>query len=153
MTVRSLADAATVVVELHPHLTGAGFERRVAADEVVLDAEEVVAVRRPALVEVQAPATGDAALDDDRTVGATLGDLDLGGDRVGLVLERQDRTLRQTTHPAEQLLAVALDQLWTACEVRVEPFDQPIVEWQHVVLHGLDQPEPLQFVQPVGLLG
>ena len=40
-------------------------------------------------MEVQAPATGDAALDDGRTVGATLGNLDLGGDRVGLVPERQ----------------------------------------------------------------
>ena len=34
----------------------------------------------------------------------------------------------------------------------VETFDAPIVEGQDVVLHGFDEPEPLQVVQLVGLL-
>ena len=47
-----------------------------------LEAEEVVAVGRAALMEVEAPAGVGAALGDDHALGATLGYLDLRRDGV-----------------------------------------------------------------------
>src|SRR5438034_5567002 len=41
-------------------------------------------------------------LGDDHAVGAGLGDLDFGGHRVRLVLDRDDRAFAQPAHAAEQ---------------------------------------------------
>ena len=51
------------------------------------EAEEVVAVGRPALVEVEAPAAEGAALGDDHALAAALGHHDLRRHRVRLVLD------------------------------------------------------------------
>ena len=72
--VAALAESAAVVGELHPHLVLARRDRLVAVDLEPLEAEEVVAVGRPALVEVEAPAAEGAALGDDHARGAALRD-------------------------------------------------------------------------------
>ena len=69
-----------------------------------------------------------------------------------LVLEDDERVLGQPAHPAEQDLAVAADELRPPREVGVEPLDPPIVERQDVVLAGLDEEQPLEVGQLVGLL-
>jgi hypothetical protein len=83
----ALADAAAVVGELHPRLVGAGGQLRVGADVGAQDTDEVVGVAEPSLVGVQRPAAEVAAL------GAGLGHVDLGGHRVGVVLDVDDRVL------------------------------------------------------------
>ena len=75
---------------------------------------------------------------------------DLGGHRVRLVLDVDDRAFGQPAHAAEQQLRVALDQLRPAGDVRVGALGKAIVQGQHVVLGRLDQPEPLQLVQLLG---
>ena len=70
--VAALGQTAAVVGELHPHLVLARGNRLVGGDEVVLDAEEVVAVLQLALVRVQRPAADAAALGDDHAGGAGL---------------------------------------------------------------------------------
>ena len=56
----------------HPFLT---------VDPELLQPEEVVAVRRPALVEVQAPASERTSLGDDHTFDAVGRHVHLGRDR------------------------------------------------------------------------
>jgi hypothetical protein len=86
-------------------------------------------------------------------LGAGLRHDELGGDRVGLVLDVDHRTLRQPPHAAEQQLGVALDQGRPPGQVRVEALADPVVKRQHVVLGRLDQPEALELMQLVGMLG
>ncbi len=54
--------------------------------------------------------------------------------------------------PAEQDLAVAVDELRPPGQVRVEALDAAVVERQDVVLAGLDEEQPLEMGQPLGLL-
>ena len=81
-----------------------------------------------------------------------LGTDDLGRHRVRLVLEREDRVLAQPAHAPEQQLRLAADELRAAGEVGVEALDAAVVERQHVVAGRLDQEQPLQLVQLLGLL-
>ena len=143
----ALAQAAAVVGELHPHLTLAGRHDRVALDLELPQAEEVVAVDGPAVLEIQAPAAEGAALGDDHPFGAAVGHDDLRRHGVRLVLHHHHRVLRQPPHPAEQHLAGAADELRAPGEVRVEALDAAVVEWQDVVLRRLDQEQPLQLAQ------
>ncbi len=64
-----------------------------------------------------------------------------------LVLDVDDRVLGQPAHAAEQDLPLTLDQHGPAGAVRVHPFGDAVVQRQHVVARGLDQPQPLQLVQ------
>jgi hypothetical protein len=73
-----------------------------------LEAEEVVVVRRSALVEVEAPACVGAALGDDHAPSTLVGDGDLGGHGVGLVLDVDGRVLAEPRHPAEEELGGAM---------------------------------------------
>ena len=54
--------------------------------------------------------------------------------------------------PPNSSWRVALDELRAAGEVGVEALDAPVVERQHVVLRRLDQEQPLQLAQLLGLL-
>src|SRR5215212_6480176 len=83
----ALGQPAAVVGELHPQLMLARRDRPVADDLEPLQPEQVVAIGRPATGGVQAPATEGAALGDDHPGGAAVRDDQLGGDRIGLVLE------------------------------------------------------------------
>ena len=85
--------------------------------------------------------------------GTGVGDGEVGGDGVGLVLDVDHAVLRQPAHAAEQHLGVALDELGAAGEVGVEPLELAVVQREDVVLAGLDQEQPLQVAQPVGMLG
>ncbi len=102
--VAALGEAAAVVFELHPDLVLAGRDRLVGFGEVVLDAEEVVAVLELAVLDVERPATDRAALRDDHALGAAFRHVDLGRDRVRLVLEREHARLAHA-HALEQELA------------------------------------------------
>src|SRR5262249_21214558 len=87
----ALRDAAAVVRELHPHLMRPGRNGLTPFDDRLLQAEEVVAILRFAVLRVQAPAAGDPADGDDDAFGTGCGHLDLGGDRMRLVLQVQHR--------------------------------------------------------------
>ena len=50
---------------------------------------------------------------------------------------------------ARVAVVLTADQRRPAGELRVEPLGGPVVEGEHVVLDGLDQPQPLQLVQLV----
>ena len=132
--VAALSEPTAVVRELDADLVLAGGDRRFAVDLELLEPEEVVAVRRLALVGVERPTAERATLRDDHALGAALRHLDLGRDRVRLVLERDDGVLRQPAHSAEEQLSIALDQLRPSGEVGVEPLEPAVVERQHVVL-------------------
>ena len=71
-----------VVGELHAQLVLAGGHRLGAADAEAGHTEEVVAVARPALMEIQRLAAERSALRDQHAVRAAVGDFELGGDRV-----------------------------------------------------------------------
>ena len=64
-----------------------------------------------------------------------------------LVLDHDDRVLRQPSHAAEEQLRVAPDELRPAGEVGVEALEAAVVERQHVVLPGLDQEQALQLAR------
>ena len=113
----------------------------------MLHPKQVVAVFQLAALHVKAPAADVAALGDDHAFAPLGGDRDLGGHRMGLVLDVDDRVLRQLFHAAEQDLAGPLDQYGPARGVRVQPLCKVVVQRQHVVAHRLDEPEPLQLVQ------
>ena len=68
-----------------------------------------------------------------------------------LVLQHEDRILGQPAHAPEQDLAIAVDELRPTGQVRVEALDAAIVERQHVVLRRLDEEQPLQVGQLLGL--
>jgi hypothetical protein len=89
---------------------------------------------------------------DDHPFGAGGGNDDLGGHRMGLVLDVDHRALRQPPHAAEQQLGVALNECRAAGQVRVEALADPVVQRQHVVLDRLDQPKALELAESVGML-
>ena len=104
-------------------------------------------------MEVEAEPAEGAALGEEHAVGAAVGDGDRRGDRHRLVLEDDDRVLREAAHAGEQELRGAGDELGAAGELGVEPFVAPVVEREHVVLAGLDEEQALQLAELVGLLG
>ena len=68
----ALAEPAAVVAELQADLVVTGRKGVVGAYGESAQAEQVVAVGRPALVDVEAPAAEGAALGDDHTVGSRI---------------------------------------------------------------------------------
>ena len=74
----ALAEPAAVVGELDPDLVLAGRDRLGTVDLELPEAEQVVAVRRLAVLAVDAPAAEGAALGDDRPGRTALGDHHLG---------------------------------------------------------------------------
>ena len=114
--------------------------------------KKVVAIFQLALVAVERPAAGLAALRDDDALGAAIGNGDLACDRVRLVLQRQHASLAHA-HAREQKLLVSTNELRSAGDVGVDPLKAAIVERHDVVLHRFDQPEPLQFRQFLRILG
>ena len=112
-----------------------------------MDAEQVVAVLQFAVFRVETPAADVAPLRDDDSFGARLGHLDHSSHGVGLVLDVDDRVLRQASHAAKQDLRVSLDQHRPPGHIRVDAFGDPVIERQHVVARRLDQPQALQLVE------
>ena len=55
--------------------------------------------------------------------------------------------VRQPSGAAEQQLGVALDQGGPSRLIGDDAFDLPVIQWQHVVLDRLDQPETLQLME------
>ena len=112
-----------------------------------------MAILRFAVMEIQAPPRKRSALGDDHPAGPAVGHDDLGGDRMRFVLHVEHGVLAEADHPLIEQLGLAIDQHGTAGQIGVEPLDASIVEGQHVVLDGLDQPEALEFVsQLVGVI-
>ena len=60
---------------------------------------------------------------------------------------------RQPAHAPEEELRVAADQLRAAGEIGVEALEAPVVERQDVVPRRLDQEQPLELGELLGLLG
>ena len=120
---------------------------RVGGGRVLVDAEHVVDELGLAVLEVHGPATEAAALGDDHAVGAAVGDVDVGGDGERLVLDADDAVLRQPAHAGEEQLRVAADERRPSGHRRLEPLGGAVVQREHVVLDGLDQPQPLQLGQ------
>ena len=81
-----------------------------------------------------------------------VGHLDLGRDGVRLVLDADDRALGQAAHAAVQELAVALHERRPSGELGDEALGDAVVERQDVVLGRLDQEQPLQLGELLGLL-
>jgi hypothetical protein len=124
----------------------------IAVDLEPLKPEEVVAVGRFALVEVEAESAERASLGDDHSLRVGLRNDHLGRDGERLVLVRHDGVLRQPTHAAEQDLRVPFHELGSAGEVGVEALRTTVVQRQHVELRRLDEEQPLELVQPFRLL-
>ncbi len=122
-------------------------DRRRAFDRVAVNAVEVIAILRLAILGVKAPATGESALGDDYPLGPGPRHDYLRRHGVRLVLDVDDRAFAETPHAAKQQLPVALGQLRPACDVGIGALGKPVVQGQHVVLDRLDQPQPLQFVK------
>jgi len=78
----ALAETATVICELHPHLVRAGRQLLGRRHVELLEAEEVVVVSEPAPMRVEAPAAKIAAMRRDNTRGAAVRHIDIRGDRV-----------------------------------------------------------------------
>ena len=95
-------------------------------------------------MQIQTPPTEGSTLGDDDSVRSALGHGDVGGDRVGIVLDVQDAVLGEASHSFEQQLSSTADQGGASGEVGVEPFDPPVVEGEHLVLGGLEQELALQ---------
>src|SRR6185503_15048823 len=106
----TLAEPAAGVLEFHANLVVARRYRLRAHDVRVVDAQEVVTVFEPAVLAVQAPAADVRALRDDDPFRARLWYVDVGGDRVRLVLDVDHRVFRQAPHAGEQDLGLALDE-------------------------------------------
>jgi hypothetical protein len=92
-------------------------------------------------------------LRSDDTVGPLVSDGHFGGDGVRLVLHVQHGVLGHPGHAAEEHLGGALGQFRTTGDFRVESLDPPIVQRQHVVLHGFDEEEALELGEFFGVLG
>ena len=103
----ALAQAAAIVLELHPELVLAGSDRGGALGEESLDAEEVVTVLQPPVLRVQAPAADAAALRDDDAFGRLGADFDFSGNRVRLVLDVEGGRFGEPPHAAEENLRAA----------------------------------------------
>ena len=117
-------------------------------DLELLQAEEVVAVRRPPVLGVEAPAAERAALGDDHAVRRRpRARRSRAVTECDLFLIDDDGVLGQPAHAAEEQLRVAADELRPAGEVGVEALEAAVVERQDVVLRGLDQEEPLQLAR------
>jgi hypothetical protein len=129
----------------------AGRDLLLGADVEALDAEQVVAIAQPAVLEVQRPAADAAALGDDHPLRAALGHLDLRRHGVRLVLDADDRVLRQASHTAVQPLAVPLHEHRPPCDLGDDPLRHPVVEREDVVLRRLDQEQALEVVEPLRL--
>src|SRR3954471_4073482 len=86
------------------------------------------------------------------TPSAWFGRTTVGRNRVRLVVQVEDRALGQASHTAKEQLTIALHELRTARDVRVEALGPAIVQGKHIVLRCLDQPKALQLAQLLGLL-
>src|SRR5262245_29022298 len=81
------AHTAPVITELEPDRCLAGRQRLWRGDGVPPQAEPVVGIGRPAVLQIETPAAEPACLSEQRAIrDAVLGNLDLGGDRVRLIL-------------------------------------------------------------------
>src|SRR6266536_3068963 len=113
----------------------------------LLETTPVVAVLECAVLGVEAPAADVRSLGNDHSVGTFFGNYDLGGDGVRLDLEVENAVLRQTAHAAEKKLGLSFDKHWPTGSVWVHFLDHPVVQWQHLVTRGFDQPQALQFME------
>src|SRR4029079_16836452 len=100
----ALAESSTVVVKLDAHLMRTGRNLLLALGVEALETEQVVAVLRPAVLDVEAPARKRAALRHDHALGTTLRHCERGGHGVRLVLDVDHRILGQPSHAAEEQL-------------------------------------------------
>lgn len=91
----ALAEPVAVVRELDSYLVVTGWEWLGCCDRRSFEAEEAVVVSGTSVLQVQGPAAGDASLVEDDAVRAAVGDHDLGGDRVRLVLQAGHGVLGQ----------------------------------------------------------
>ena len=120
--VAALADAVSVVGELHRDLVVTGVERAVRGDGGGADAGEVVAVAQLTFVGVDRPASGLAALGDDHAVQVAVGGSgDVRGDGVGGVLDVDHAVLAEPSGAGIEGLAGPLDQGGSAGELGDEP--------------------------------
>src|ERR1039458_9136273 len=150
--IATLAQAASIVGELHPNLVLARRNRLFAFDLRTLDAEEVVVVGWAAILHVDAPASEHTSLRDDDALCTALGNDNLSGDRMRLVLDVQDNVFREATHSGVEHLRVTPDQLRTAGDFGIEALSLAVVDRQHVVADCLDEKQALQLAQLLGHL-
>ncbi len=148
----ALGDAAAIVGELQAHLMVAGRNHRRTFNVGLLQSEEVVANLGLAVLHVDAESARDTTQRDNHALCSGGRHLELRGQGIGLVLKREHRETWNARHRTKDNLTVAADQIRTPCDLGVRTFGESIVERQHVVLHGFDQPELLQLVQDVWML-
>ena len=122
----------------------------VGRDELMRAADVQVVHEVPVADEQRVAARG-VAVGDQHAVGAIGRDLDVGRDRVAAAAQVGRHVARHVAHPGPERVVRA-----GAVEpggVRGEALTEPVVEGEHLVGLGLGPPQPLQFGQPVGLLG
>src|ERR1700744_4182467 len=98
------------------------------------------------------PAAGPAALCNQCAIdGCSVGDVDLGGDGVGAVLDADRDVLTESRHPGVKLERVALHKRWSTGDDRIHALRSSVIEWQDVVTDRFDQPKLLEVGQPFRL--
>src|SRR4051812_4660282 len=124
----ALGQSAAVVGEVGDDVVFTGGDCGVGGDVVTLQVVEVVTVLHDAVAGVEAPAADHATLGDDDAVGASLRDLDVSGDGVGLVLQTDDGVLIEAAHALVEPLPRTGDQLGPSGDVRVGALGEPVVQ-------------------------
>ena len=104
------------------------------------------------MLGVQAPAADPAALRDDHALGAGAGTVTSAVTECDLFLMLMtDASV--TCMPRNSICVLPRDELRPAGDVGVDALVAAIVERQDVVLHRLDQPQPLQLGELLRMLG
>ena len=144
----ALSEPAAVVGEVETDRRLSGCKRLLRRDRRTLHAEEVVVVGGDAVLHVERPAAEAASLHEDRAVGAALRNLDLGSDRLGLVLHAEEDVLHHPGHPlGERQGGAPRHQVGTADGRRERPLEEAVVEGEDVVLPGLREELRLQLLE------
>ena len=144
---------ASGVGELGAHLTGAGSHRLGSTNEGPGETEQVVAVGRPPLEQIEAHPPKAPPWAMSTPVGCPFRHLDVSRDRVGGVLRVDHRTLTEPGHAPVEKLRASGDQLGPAGQLGQEAFHPAIVEWEGPVLDRLDEEQPLEVVELLGMFG
>ena len=66
---------------------------------------------------------------------------------MGGIFVVDDRPFAEAPHAAKEELALSLGELGAASEGGIGPFGKAVIQWQHVVFGGFDQPKALQLLE------
>ena len=150
----TLAGAAAVVDEVERDGDRTGRQRLRRGNREALHPEEVVDVRRLAVLHVERPSAEAPALRQDGAIGARRRNHQLRGDLARPVLDVHEGVFQHPLHALVEGERGARPQdVGPARERRIGALDGPVVDRQHVVLLGFLHEQRLHLLQLRALLG